>query len=359
MHLFLRKFRGSIVVRKNDRRFPMIGIGLVGYGYWGPNLARVFSSNKNAKLLAVCEQKSDRAALARLHHPHAFITPDFERLLENPEIHAILIATPVSSHFPLAKAALLAGKDVLVEKPLTSKVADSEELVRLAKEQGRILAVDHTFVYTGAIQKMKQLIDSNDLGELTYFDSVRINLGLFQHDVNVVWDLAAHDLAILFYLIQARPISVQAMGACHAGNDIENIAYIHLTFANNFIAHFHLNWLAPVKLRRTLIGGTKKMIVYDDMEPSEKIKIYDKGIIVKDGDTNSLYKTLVDYRTGDMVAPKLAHKEALVSEAEHFIDCVMNRTPSVTDGTAGLRVVEVLEATQQSIKTGQKISLKR
>jgi predicted dehydrogenase len=336
----------------------LINIALVGYGYWGPNLARVFSSQKDCKLVSICEKTKDRAELAALHFPNAKVTERYQDLLNDPSIHLILIATPVSSHFQLAKDAILAGKDVFVEKPLTHSISEATELVQLAETHKRILAVDHTFIYTGAIQEIKRLLDTGSLGEILYFDSVRINLGLFQHDVNVVYDLAAHDLAILFHLIQASPIAIQAMGACHSGNDIENIGYIHLEFPNNFVAHLHLNWLAPVKIRRTLIGGTKKMIVYDDMEPSEKVKVYDKGIVLKEGDTHSLHKVLVDYRTGDMIAPKLPHKEALVTEAEHVVSCVKNRTKPLTDGIAGLRVVQVLESSQISIKNkGMRIEL--
>ncbi len=330
----------------------MIGLGLVGFGYWGPNLARNFSVQPNCTLVAICDINSQRAALARRQYPSVIVTQNYDDILENPDIRAILIAVPVSAHFDLARRALLAGKDVLVEKPLTATVAEAEQLISLADKQRRILAVDHTFLFTGAVQKIKEIIDSGQLGEILYVDSVRVNLGLFQPDVNVIFDLAPHDLSIMNYLIDKDPVSIQAMGISHAGNGIENVAYLHLDFPGGVIAHFHFNWLAPVKIRRTLIGGTKQMIVYDDMEPSEKVKIYDKGIVVKKGDIDSIYKTIIDYRTGDMVAPKLVHREALNSEAQHFLSCVENRAKPIADGMAGLRVVRLLEAAQASLRQG-------
>jgi predicted dehydrogenase len=330
----------------------MIGVGLVGYGYWGPNLARNFAAQPDCVIRTICDQNAGRASLAARQYPSASVTDNFDELLTDSQIHAILIAVPVDAHFGLAREALLANKDVLVEKPLTATVAEARELIALAHERGRILAVDHTFLFTGAVRKIKQILDSGELGRIMYIDSVRINLGLFQSDVNVLYDLAPHDLSIMNYLINQDPLSVQAMGKSHAGNELENIAYLHLEFADNLIAHFHFNWLAPVKIRRTLIGGTKQMIVYDDMEPSEKVKVYDKGIVIRQRDLDSIYKTIVDYRTGDMVAPKLAHGEALGVEAEHFLDCIRNRSQPIADGEAGLRVVRILDAAQASLRDG-------
>lgn len=336
----------------------MINVGLVGYGYWGPNLARNFGVQGNCALLGICDVNPERAALAKRQYPNVPVTQEFEDLLENPAIHAVLIAVPVSHHFDLARRALLAGKDVLVEKPLTATSAEAKQLIDLADKLGRILAVDHTFLFTGAVQKVKQIIESGQIGDLLYLDSVRVNLGLFQPDVNVIHDLAPHDLSIMNYLIEEDPISIQAMGISHARNGIENVAYLHLHFPGDLIAHFHFNWLAPVKIRRTLIGGTKQMIVYDDMEPTEKVKIYDKGIVVKKNDIDSIYKTIVDYRTGDMVAPKLVHGEALNSEAQHFLSCVEKRTKPVADGMAGLRVVRILEAAQDSLRSnGERVRM--
>jgi predicted dehydrogenase len=330
----------------------VIGIGLVGYGYWGPNLARNFAAQPECTLRGICEISPARAELARRHFPGALVTADFRQLLADASIQAILVAVPVSAHFDLARQALEAGKDVLVEKPLTATAAEARELVAIAQRRGRLLAVDHTFLFTGAVLKIKQLIDSAALGEIMYIDSVRVNLGLFQHDVNVIYDLAPHDLAIVGFLTGKAPLSVQAMGGSLGGDALESIAYLHLEYAGGLIAHFHFNWLAPVKVRRTLIGGTRQMIVYDDMEPSEKVKVYDKGVVIKQGDVDSIYKTIVDYRTGDMVAPKLSTQEALAAEARHFLDCVRQRSQPLADGAAGLQVVRILEAAQASLREG-------
>lgn len=336
----------------------MIGVGVIGYGYWGPNLARNFAAQPGCRLVAVCDASEARLAQARLSHPGCLVTRDYRQLLADDQIQAILIATPLATHFALARDALAAGKDVLVEKPLTQTAAEARQLIELAQRGGRILAVDHTFLYTGAVTKIKQLIDSGELGEILYLDSVRTNLGLFQSDSNVVYDLAPHELSIMFHLLDRDPISVQAVGACHAHDRLENLAYVHLDFDDQLVAHFHLNWLAPVKLRQTLIAGRQKMVVYDDMERSEKVKVYDKGIDIKEHDADAAYKLYVDYRTGDMTAPKLSQREALHVEAEHFLDCVRQRTRPLADGHAGLRVVRVLEAAQQSIKNrGMRVEL--
>ena len=336
----------------------MIGVGLVGYGYWGPNLARNFSARADCEIMAICDTDRGRAETARKLYPRALVTDRFAELLDHRGIDAVLIATPVSSHFELARAALRAGKDVLVEKPLSGTVEEARELVEIAAQNSRIIAVDHTFLFTGAVQKIKEIVDSGELGEILYVDSVRINLGLFQNDVNVLYDLAPHDLTIMSYLISESPIAVSALGKSHTVNNIENVAYLHFEFASGLIAHFHLNWLAPVKIRRTLIGGTKKMIVYDDMEPSEKVKIYDKGIVMKGGDKESVYKVFVDYRVGDMVAPKLATREALAVEADEFIACIASRRRPVSDGEFGLKITRLLEAAQTSLNNGgQRVAL--
>lgn len=336
----------------------MLGIGLIGYGYWGPNLARNFAAQTDCELLGICELNSSRAEIARRHHQQAWLTQDYHDLLKDDDIHVIVIATPVSSHFRLAYDALQAGKDVFVEKPLSVSVSEAAELVHLAEEHGRILAVDHTFLFTGAVRKIKEIIDSGEMGRLIYIDSVRINLGLFQHDVNVIYDLAPHDLSIVCHLLGQEPLAVRAMGACHGGSDLESLAYLHLEFPDGLIAHLHLNWLAPVKIRHTLIAGTRKMIVYDDLERSEKVKVYDKGIVLKEHDLNALYRVYVDYRTGDMVAPKLEHKEALRTEVEHFLACVRQRQQPLSDGRLGLKVTRILQAAQRSIKqNGRRIFL--
>lgn len=336
----------------------MIGIGVVGYGYWGPNLARNFSAQPDCRLVAICEQQAARAEVAARAFPHVHITPQYADLLERDDIHGIVIATPMASHFTLARQAILAGKDVLVEKPITRTAEEAEQLIRLAEEHGRVLAVDHTFLYTGAVQKIKELLASGELGDVLYIDSVRTNLGLFQHDHNVIYDLAPHELSIIFHLLDREPVAVQANGACHSGNGIENLAYLHLEFTDTLVAHFHFNWLAPLKIRRTLIAGSKKMVIYDDMEPSEKIKVYDQGINVRKCDRDAIYRVMVDYRTGDMVAPKISRREALDVEAAHFVECIRTRSKPISDGALGLRVAKVLEASQLSLKNrGARVEL--
>jgi len=338
----------------------MIGIGLIGFGYWGTNLARNFNALDRCRLVAICEKKKAQASRAAQLYPGSNITEDYDDLLNNKDIHAIVIATPVSTHFDLAKEALSSGKDVLVEKPLAKTSSEAEELISTAEKNGRILAVDHTFLYTGAVRKMKEIIDSNELGQIIYIDSVRVNLGLFQPDINVIYDLAPHDLSIVCHLLDRDPVSVQSIGTTHTGKNFAYLAYLHLEYADGVIAHFHFNWLSPIKIRRTLIAGTNKMIVYDDMEPSEKVKIYDKGIEIKEGEIDSIYKIYVDYRTGDTVAPKLDTKEALALEAEHFVSCVENRTTPLTDGKSGLKVVRIIEAAQISINNkGARIEMDR
>lgn len=336
----------------------MLNVALVGFGYWGPNLARNFSSLPGCKLAYICEPREVRAQEAALLYPQAKVTPDYQKLLQDPEVGAILIATPVSSHYDLTKRALLAGKDVLVEKPLVADVAQGKELVDLADEKERIMAVDHTFLFTGAVMKMKELVEAGELGDLLYFDSVRINLGLFQPDVNVIYDLAPHDISILTHLYPQEPVAVQAMGARHPKHRQEHHAYLHLDYSGAFMAHLHLSWLAPVKVRRTLLGGSQKMMVYDDLEGSEKIKVYDKGVTITNGDLNSVYQVQVDYRTGDMLAPRIKHSEALRTEAEHFLDCVARRSRPLADGREGLRVVRILQASRISMQEeGRKVYL--
>ncbi|MDP6506148.1 MAG: Gfo/Idh/MocA family oxidoreductase, partial [Planctomycetota bacterium] len=280
----------------------MVGIGLVGYGYWGPNLLRNFVETPDATVIAVCDLNQDCLDLVQARYPSIKTTKNTQELFDDPDIDAIIIATPVSTHFKLAIQALDAGKHVFVEKPLTTTFAEGEELVEKAKQQGRTVMVDHTFLYTGAVQKIKEQIDSGEMGDIYYYDSVRVNLGLFQHDVNVIWDLAVHDLAIMDHLLPTHPLSVSATGMSHVADQPENIAYLTLFFEKSLMAHIHVNWLAPVKIRRTLISGSRKMIVYDDLEPSEKVKIYDKGIELTDS-KESIYKMLIGYRTGDLWVP--------------------------------------------------------
>ncbi len=328
-------------------------IAIVGLGYWGPNLIRNFLSVEHIDTVIGCDKDRVRLDKIKRRFPEIEATDSYDDILRRDDVEMVAIATPVSSHYSLAKKALEAGKHCFIEKPMTGTVEEAEDLIECAEKRGLKLMVDHTFIYTGAVRKMKELITAGTLGELYYFDSVRVNLGLFQHDVNVVWDLAPHDLSIMDYLIDKHPVSVSAVGSCHVGNGLENIAYLTVNFDNDIIAHFHVNWLAPVKIRKTLIGGTKSMIVYDDMEMSEKVKVYDKGIEVKTQE--GIYETLVQYRTGDMSAPKLDQTEALTLEAQHFVDCVLNGKTPITDGISGLNVVRILEASEKSIKQQGKI----
>lgn len=331
----------------------MIGIGVIGYGYWGPNLVRNFYEAPDCEVVAVSDLRENQLARVRARYPTVATTTDFRDLLNNPRIDAVVIATPVSTHFDLAMQALRAGKNVLVEKPMTMDVDQAQRLVDEAERRRLKLSVDHTFVFTSAVRKIRELATKGDLGELYYYDSVRVNLGLFQHDVNVIWDLAVHDLSIMDYVLPMKPVAVSATGIGHVAGRPENIAYLTLFFDGPLIAHVHVNWLAPVKVRRTLIGGSRKMIVYDDLEPSEKVKVYDKGITVNDnghdqGTPN--YQLLVGYRAGDMWAPNLDMTEALTVEIRHFFECIEQGRQPIADGAAGLRLVEILEAATQSLR---------
>ena len=335
----------------------MIKIGVIGYGYWGPNLVRNFAEIPEAQMAAVSDLRPERLALVQARYPYVKTTTRVDDLFNNPDIDAVAIATPVSSHFKLAMAALQAGKHVLLEKPFTATAEQARRLIDEAGHRNRVIMVDHTFVYTGAVRKIKTLVDNNDLGDIYYYDSVRVNLGLFQHDVNVLWDLAVHDLAIMDYILPAKPQAVSATGMSHVEGRPQNIAYLTLFFDGSLMAHIHVNWLAPVKVRRTLVGGSQKMIVYDDLEPSEKIKVYDKGITVNNN-ADSVYQMLIGYRAGDMYAPKIELTEALYTEILHFIDCVKHHRQPLTNGEAGLRVVQILEAATNSMKMqGQLVKL--
>jgi predicted dehydrogenase len=337
-------------------------IGVIGCGYWGPNLLRNFSENEEARLLWMCDLDERRLETLGRRYPSAKTTTDYRQLLSDPELAAVVIATPVSTHFNCAREALEAGKHVLMEKPFTANVAQAEQLIELAERNHLTLMVDHTFIYTGAVHKIKEVVQSGELGELLYFDSTRINLGLFQRDINVVWDLAPHDLAIMDFIIDRQPLFVTATGSCHVERGIENIAYVMLKFTDEFIAHFHFNWLSPVKIRRTLIAGSRRMIVYDDIEPTEKIRIYDKGVMVtrseEAADREDAYRTLVSYRTGDVWVPKLDSTEALHYVCREFLSAITEKRTPLTDGHSGLRVVRLLEAAQQSIsQNGRPIKL--
>ncbi len=337
----------------------MITIGVIGCGYWGPNLIRNFAENERAQLRWICDTDEKRLSAIGRRYPATHTATDYRQLLADPELAAVVIATPVATHYRFAKDALLAGKHVLIEKPFTTNSREARELVELAEGRGLTLMVDHTFIYTGAVRRIKEIVESGELGELLYFDSVRINLGLFQRDINVVWDLAPHDLSIMDYLVARDPVALTATGSSHIEAGIENIAYVMLRFADSFIAHFHFNWLSPVKIRRTLIAGSRKMIVYDDIEPTEKVRVYDKGVttnrIESDRDKEAAYQTLVSYRTGDVWVPKLDSTEALTHVCAEFLDAIASRRAPLTDGVAGLRVVRLLEAAQESINQGGRL----
>jgi predicted dehydrogenase len=326
----------------------VITVGVIGYGYWGPNLVRNFAEAPDGRVGFVTDVRAERLSQVPTRYPGAKVSADYRDLLKDPAVDAVVVATPVSTHFDLAMAALRAGKHVLVEKPMTATSEQSLALIVEAEKRGLVLMVDHTFVYTNAVRKIRELTQGGDIGEIYYYDSVRINLGLFQHDVNVLWDLAVHDLSIMDYVLGQTPLSVSATGLSHVNGEPENIAYMTMFFDGKLIAHVHVNWLAPVKVRRTLLGGSRRMIVFDDLEASEKIKVYDRGISVNPSPEN-VYQMLIGYRAGDMWAPQLPLGEALQAEARHFIECIEQRRTPTTDGQAGLRVVRLLEAATLSM----------
>lgn len=327
----------------------MIRIGVIGYGYWGPNLVRNFAEAQDAEVAAVADLDPARLELVRKRYPAVRTTTRFQDLLEDPGIDAIAIATPVQTHFELGMAALKAGKHLWLEKPMTETSIQARRLVEEADRRRLVLLVDHTFVYTGAVRKMVEIVKAGELGRLLYYDSIRVNLGLFQRDVSVISDLAVHDFAILDHLLGEHPVAVSASGINHFPGTPENLAFITLFYDSGMIAHINVSWLAPVKVRQILVGGSKKMITYDDLEPSEKLKVYDKGVSFTD-DPDEIREMRVGYRTGDMWAPRLATTEALRLEADHFVDCIVNERLPDTDGRLGLRVVELIEAATSSMR---------
>jgi predicted dehydrogenase len=335
----------------------MINIGVIGYGYWGPNLVRNFNLATKTRVVAVSDLDENRLGQVAKNYPTIQTTTDFRKILSNRDIDAVVVATPVSTHFSLSMSALAADKHVLVEKPMASSLAESLQLVEEAKQRNLILMVDHTFLFTGAVQKIRELVDSGELGEhLYYYDSVRVNLGLFQSDVNVMWDLAVHDLSILRFLIDSEPISISATGMSHIPGAQKNVAYLTLFYDNDFIAHINVNWMAPLKIRQTLLGGGTKMVVYNDLEPSEKIKIYDKGVQLG----INPHEAMVGYRSGDMYAPHIAPTEALIGMVNHFAECVETGNSPVTDGRFGASIVGILEAADLSIsRNGEPVALKQ
>ena len=337
----------------------MIKIGVIGYGYWGPNLVRNFAETPGAIVAAVADTDADKLAIVQRRFPAVKTTTNYQDLLADPSIDAIAIATPVSAHFELGMAVLGAGKHLWLEKPMAETSVQARKLVDEAERRQRVLFVDHTFVYTGAVRKMAEIIKSGDLGQVYYYDSVRVNLGLFQRDVIVIADLAVHDFSILDYLLGEYPIAVSASGTNHFPGTPENLAYITLFYDSGTIAHTNVSWLAPVKVRQILVGGSKKMIIYDDLEPSEKIKVYDKGVTFTD-DPKQIHEMRVTHRTGDMWAPKLSGAEALSVGGQHFVDCIEHGKVPETDGKLGMRVVELIEAATSSMqKKGETVYIKR
>jgi predicted dehydrogenase len=340
----------NVFTRKRDDSYgdnTMVRFGVIGYGYWGPNVVRNLSQLDGSEVVAVCDKSPTARKRVQKAYPNVRVAADCSDLTSARDIDAIAVVTPVWSHYELAKAALQNGKHVFIEKPLTSSAAQAEELIDLAEQKNLKIMVDHTFLFTGAVKKISQLLDEGALGKLYYYDSTRVNLGLFQHDVNVVWDLAPHDLSIIDHLIKETPEAVVATGQTHL-NGLEDIAFLTVYFPNKIIAHINVNWLSPVKVRTTLIGGEKKMLVWNDLEADEKIKIYDKGVNITS--RQGLYNLLVNYRSGDMWSPQLEQVEALRQELAYFVDCIANNQRPTNDGAAGLRVVKMLEAATESLK---------
>lgn len=330
----------------------MIRVAVVGYGYWGPNLARNFAETPGAELVAVCDTRASNLDSVRTRFPFAKCTTDFDEVCADPGINAVVIATPVSTHAPLALKALRAGKHVLVTKPIAATSADARAMVEEAEKLGLVLLVDHTFVYMGAVQRVGSLVRSGELGDLFYFDSVRVNLGLYQRDVSVLWDLAVHDLSIIGSWVDAEPRAVSCIASGHVKGHPQDVAYLTLLYDDDFIAHVNVNWLSPVKIRRTLLAGTKKMVVFDDLDPVEKIKVYDRGITHKPELVGTDLVPLAYRRTGDIWMPQFDLTEALRVEAEHFVRCVTEGERPLSDGRSGLRVVQILEAAEKSILDG-------
>jgi predicted dehydrogenase len=322
-------------------------MGIIGYGYWGPNIVRNFHAQQGSVVGAVCDNSSNALKRVQQSYPGLVVTSDTRDLLTSPDIDAIAVVTPVWTHYELTKAALQNGKHVFVEKPFTCTSAQAEELIELADRKKLKIMVDHTFLFTGAVKRIEELINDGTLGNLYYYDSTRVNLGLLQHDVNVIWDLAPHDLSIMSHLIKEKPQAVVATGEQHL-NGLVDIAFLTIYYPGNIIGHVNVNWLSPVKVRTTLIGGEKKMLVWNDIEADEKIKVYDRGVAITSGEAR--YQTLVSYRTGDMWAPRVEQVEALKVEAAYFVDCIRNDKTPFNDGVAGLNVVRMLEAADRSLQ---------
>ncbi len=330
----------------------MIQMGVIGYGYWGPNIVRNFNSLDEVNVVSVCDKNSEVLKIVDKTFPFIKTTTYSSDIIKSKDIDIIAVVTPVFSHYDLAKKALENGKHVFVEKPFTATSIQAMELIELAEKKQLKIMVDHTFLFTGAVKKIKEIIDKKELGEVYYYDSTRVNLGLFQHDINVIWDLAPHDFSIMNYLLPDEPQAIVACGQSHV-YEFENIAYIAVYFNSNLLAHFSVNWLSPVKIRNTLIGGEKKMLVWDDINVDEKVKIYNKGVEVKNRE--SIHNLLVSYRSGDVWIPKVDQTEALRLESQYFIDCINQGDTPINDGYAGLKVVKMLEACNESLKDKGKL----
>ncbi|MBT0663008.1 Gfo/Idh/MocA family oxidoreductase [Geobacter pelophilus] len=328
---------------------------VVGLGYWGPNLVRNFQAHPQITSVIACDEREQRLEFARSRFPGISTCNSIDALIQDPDLKAVAIATPVNTHYDLAKKILEAGKHVWVEKPFTASSNHARHLIEIAKQNNRVIFVDHTFLYTGAVRKIKEVLDKGELGDVLYFDSVRINLGLFQHDVNVMWDLAPHDLSIMSYLVGKKPYAVSANGIANF-NGMENVAHLSVYFEGNCFAHFHVNWTSPVKIRRMIMGGTKKMMVFDDMENFDKVKIYDTGVAINTEE--GVHQALVEYRTGDMYSPKVNQTEALSLATSEFVNAIIEGRKPLTDGDNGLYVIRILEAAEESIKNkGQLVLL--
>jgi predicted dehydrogenase len=323
-----------------------VNFGVIGYGYWGPNIVRNLVNLEGSQVIAIAEINAGARARAQKAYPSVKVTADASEVITSAAIDAVAVVSPVWTHYELTKAALQNGKHVFVEKPFTSNTAQAEELINLAQQKNLRIMVDHTFLFTGAVRKICQLLEDGALGNLYYYDSTRVNLGLFQHDINVLWDLAPHDLSIMDHVLKGRPEAIVATGQGHL-NGHEDVAFMTLYFPEKVIAHINVNWLSPVKVRTTLIGGEKRMLVWNDLEADEKIKVYDKG--VKITNREGLYELLVSYRSGDMWSPQLEQVEALRQEMSYFVECVSNSKEPFNDGCAGLRVVQMLEAASESL----------
>lgn len=340
-------------------RNGVVGIGVIGYGYWGPNLVRNFANLEAARVIAVSDFEPAKLATCKRIYPGVETTTDFRTLLSDPDVDAVAIATPVHTHFELAMAALRAGKHVLVEKPMAETSDQVRRLIEEADRRGLTLMVDHTFLYTPAVRKIRELVREKELGEIYYYDSIRSSLGLFQSDVNVIWDLAVHDLSIIHHIFDERPVAVSATGSSHVAGSPENMGHMTLFFESSCVAHVSVNWLSPIKVRQTFIGGSRKMIVYDDLEPTEKIKVYDKGITLN-GSPEKSHQLRIGYRAGDMWAPHMPATEALQTEVAHFVSCIQHGTRPISGGDSGLSVIEILEAAGRSmVRQGNPVELRQ